>query len=289
MCLGQAEKTVVVSPQPNLGTPEELTDASEFADIKEQPCARWVVPQLDPCARKELLWEKGSAQGLGSEEQEGEFKSFLSELHEVFKIELEELVETNFLEMTTETGSAQPHKQSVHRMPYVVCQEDAQQLEVIQKSGVIHPSCSSCTSPVIIVSKRDRSYHFCAAYWKLNASTKADKFPLARVDDLLDQLGNSLYFSKLDLASGFWLIQIESDSQAKTAFLIPHGLFEFRVMPYGLTKAPPVFHCLMNKVLMDLNPPGGTDYVGVYIDDMIVFFLYTEGPPETPSLYASVD
>ena len=87
MVMGEAEETVVVSPQPDPGVLEELTDASEFVHVKEHSCVQQVLPQLDPCARKELLWEKVNAPGLGSEEQEEEFKSFLEECHEVFSLE----------------------------------------------------------------------------------------------------------------------------------------------------------------------------------------------------------
>ena len=141
----------------------------------------------------------------------------------------------------------------------------------MQKSEVIQPSSSPWASPVVMVRKRDGSHRFCVDYRRLNALTRADTFPLPRVDDLLDQLGKSRYFSTLDLASGFWQIRMEGGSQAKTAFITPQGLFEFRVMPFGLTNAPAVFQRLMTKVLMGLNPPEGPDFVGVFIDDIIVF------------------
>ena len=108
-------------------------------------------------------------------------------------------------------------------------------------------------------------------YRDLNAVTRADTFPLPRIDNLLDQLGNSCYFSTLDLASGYWQIRVHPDSQEKTAFVTPQGLYEFRVMPFGLTNAPAVFQRLMQRVLMGLNPSDGEDFVAVYIDDVLVF------------------
>ena len=117
--------------------------------------------------------------------------------------------------MSIDTGSAEPHKQSVRQMPYVVRQEVAWQPEVMQKSGVIRPSCSPRASPVVMVRKRDGSYPFRVDYRKLNTLTKADTFPLPRPDDLLDQLGKSRYFSQLDLLSGFWQIRMERDSHQR--------------------------------------------------------------------------
>ena len=92
--------------------------------------------------------------------------------------------------------------------------------------------------------KRDGSHRFCIDYRGLNAVTKGDSFPLPRIDDLLDDLGSARYFSTLDLASGFWQIPVHEKSQEKTAFSTPFGLFEFRMMPFGLKNAPSVFQRL---------------------------------------------
>ena len=93
--------------------------------------------------------------------------------------------------------------------------------------------------------------------WITRAVTKADTFPLPRIDDLLDQFAKAKYFSMLDLTSGFCQIRMEPHSQEKTAFVAPQGLFEFRVMPFGLTNAPAVFQWLMQQVLAGLNPEDG--------------------------------
>ena len=122
-----------------------------------------------------------------------------------------------------------------------------------------------------MVRKKDGSHRFCVDYRYVNSVIKIDTFPLPRIDDLLDQLGQSRFFSTLDLASGYWQIRVHPDSREKTAFVTPQGLFEFRVMPFGLTNAPAVFQRLMHSVLMGLNPPAGPDWVAVYIDDVLVF------------------
>ena len=108
-------------------------------------------------------------------------------------------------------------------------------------------------------------------YRHLNAITKADTYPLPRIDDLLDQLGCCKFFSTLDLASGYWQIRVDPESQEKTAFVTPQGWYEFKVMPFGLTNAPAVFQRLMQRLLTGLNPPSGPDFVAVYIDDLLVF------------------
>ena len=110
--------------------------------------------------------------------------------------------------MEIDTADAPPQKQPPRRMPFMVREEVAKQLKTMQQDQVIQPSNSLWSSPVVMVQKRDGSHHFCVDYRALNSVTKADTFPLPRIDDLLDQLGGARYFSTLDLASGFKLSQI---------------------------------------------------------------------------------
>ena len=136
---------------------------------------------------------------------------------------------------------------------------------------MIKPSKSPWASPVVLVRKRDGTHRFCVDYRVLNSVTKPDSFPLPRIEDLLDQLGSSKYFSTIDLASGFWQIKMHPMAQEKTAFVTHQGLYEFCVMLFGLTNAPAVFQRLMQQVVSPLNPASGTDFVSVYLDDVLVF------------------
>lgn len=108
-------------------------------------------------------------------------------------------------------------------------------------------------------------------YRKLNSVTKADTYPLPRIDDLLDQLGKSAYFSTLDLASGFWQIRIHAASQEKTAFSMPHGLFEFRSNAVWLNECTKCVQWLMQKILSNINPENGPNFATAYIDNLLVF------------------
>ena len=89
----------------------------------------------------------------------------------------------------------------------------------MQNGNVIQPSNSPWASPIVLVQKKDGTLRFCIDYRNLNAVTKLDKFPLPRIDDLLDQLGQSQYFTTLDLAAGYWQVKVSDESREKTAFI----------------------------------------------------------------------
>ena len=196
---------------------------------------------------------------------------FLCDHHHAFSLEEGERGETDLVQMDINTGDAKPKRQPARRMPPIVRQEVARLLEQMQRNGVIEPSKSPWASPIVLVRKRDGSHRFCVDYRGLNSVTVPDSFPLPHIDDLLDQLGESNYFSTIDLASGFLQIRMRPAAQEKTAFVVPQGLFEFRVMPFGLANAPGVFQRLMQRVMFGLNPPSGPEFVSVYLDDILVY------------------
>ena len=123
----------------------------------------------------------------------------------------------------------------------------------MQEQGVVQPSSSPWASPVVLVPKKDGTLRFCIDYRRLNAITWKDVYPLPRVDDILIAFGESKYFSSLDLASGYWQIELDEDAKRKSAFTTYNGLFEFIRMPFGLCNAPATFQRLMQRVLSGLE------------------------------------
>lgn len=139
------------------------------------------------------------------------------------------------------------------------------QVQSLLDKRLIQPSRSAYSSPVIFVSKPDGSLKMCSDYPALNAQTVKDKYPIPRIDDLLDRLQGASVFSSLDLQSGYHQIRIAEDDVPKTAFRTPQGLFEFKVLSFGLTNAPAAFQREMNRIFSHF------DFVLVYLDDILIF------------------
>ena len=257
--LGVAEPVEMVPSTEN----ETDTTATNQADV-------WELSSTTEESRKKCMLRLLKFDEVPSAEVD-QLKEFLVQYHSVFSLEDGERGETDIITMSIDTGDSHPVKQHPRRMPFVVRGEVAKQLRDMQQTGVIQPSSSPWSSPVVMVRKKDGSHRFCVDYRQLNAVTKTDAFPLPRIDDLLDQLGGAKYFSTLDLASGFWQIRMEPESREKTAFTTPQGLYELLVMPFGLTNAPAVFQRLMQRVLSGLNPSDGKEFVTAYLDDILVF------------------
>jgi hypothetical protein len=129
---------------------------------------------------------------------------------------------------------------------------------------------------VLFVSKKDKGLHLCVDYRPPNAVTIKNKYPLARINILFDQLAGAQVFSKIDLRSGYHQIKIRDEDIPKTAFSMRYGLYEYLVMSFGLTNALTYFMYLMNSVFM----PELDKFVMVFTDDILVYSKSTEDHEE---------
>ena len=217
----------------------------------------------------EMLYKEDISRSCTEDQQK--LYNLLQEKHRAFALSETEQGRTDLIQFKIDTGDAVPKRQQVRRVPFAVRQEIQRQIQVMEAIGAVQPSDSPWASPIVLVRKKDGTLRFCVDYQGLNSVTKKDNFPLPRIDDLLDQIGESRYFSTLDLASGYWQIAMDPNSREKTAFITHSGLYEFLVMPFGLCNAPSAFQRLMNRVLCGLNPEDGPMFVAVYLDDVLIF------------------
>ena len=199
-------------------------------------------------------------------EQIHQIEDLVLEYADVYAMESSELGVTDTVTHSINTGDSPPIKQPARRIPFALRGTVEEMVQKMLEQGVVEPSHSPWSSPVVLVEKKDGSRRFCVDYRRLNAVTKMDVYPLPRIDDTLDSLAGSQYFTTLDLASGYWQVRMDPESQEKTAFSTPSGHYEFAVMPFGLCNSPATFQRLMEGVLAGLSP----DTCMVYIDDVIV-------------------
>jgi hypothetical protein len=154
-----------------------------------------------------------------------------------------------------------------YRMPLAQLPELKRQLDDLLAKGFIQQSKSPFGAPVLFVTKSDGSLRLCVDYRALNKITIKNKYPLPRIEDLLNQLVGAKYFTKIDLRSGYHQLRIHPDDVHKTAFRTRYGHFEFVVMPFGLTNAPATFMTAMQSLFQ----PYLDDFVIVYLDDIVIY------------------
>jgi hypothetical protein len=135
------------------------------------------------------------------------------------------------------------------------------------EEGVIEPSDSSWSLPLLLGPKKDGTLCICIDYWALNKLTKLNAYPLPCIDECYRNLNGVRYFTCLDLRSGYWQVQLADDAKEKTAFTCRYGHYQFRVMPFDLTNAPATFQRMMNEILRNFIDRCAM----VYLDNIIIF------------------
>jgi hypothetical protein len=187
---------------------------------------------------------------------------------EVFPEDISDLPPEREVEFSIDlVPGTRPVSMAPYRMSTTELGELKKQLEELLEKKFIRPSVSPWGAPVLLVKKKDGSMRLCVDYRQLNKVTIKNKYPLPRIDDLLDQLTGACVFSKIDLRSGYHQIRVKSEDILKTAFRTRYGHYEYSVMPFGVSNAPGVFMEYMNRIFH----PYLDQFVVVFIDDILVY------------------
>lgn len=164
-------------------------------------------------------------------------------------------------------SESKPFRERSRRLAPADIDDVRRHIQELLRAGIIKESRSPYASPIVIARKKNGSIRMCIDYRTLNSRTIADQYTTPRIDDALDCLSGSQWFSVLDLRSGYYQIAMAPEDKEKTAFICPLGFFQFERMPQGVTGAPATFQRLMEKTVGDMN----LLQVLVYLDDLIVF------------------
>ena len=236
-------------------------------DQPEQNSSQGKQPYEPPPEIREEIWAMVESSGEALDKiQQNKLYNLLVGYSGVFARTSADLGRTDRLCHKISKGTEKPIRQPARRIPPYRREEVNKLLQDMLSSNVIQSSASPWASPVVLVQKKDGSVRFCIDYCKLNALIRKDAYPLPRIDNTLDTLSGSKWFSTLDLLSGYWQVEVAEQDREKTPFTTQQSLFEFRVMPFGLCNAPVTFQRLMDLVLAGIQ----WSKCLVYLDDIII-------------------
>jgi hypothetical protein len=172
---------------------------------------------------------------------------------------------TNLVEHGIEVTTSEPVRSRPYPIPHAMRDVIKKELDSMLEMGVIEPSESAYSSPVVLVKKPDGSNRFCIDYRKLNRISKFDAEPMPNPDELFTKLSGCKYLTKIDLSKGYWQIVVKPECRHLTAFVTSEGLFQFRKMPFGFVTAGATFSRMMRKLLK------GMEDILNFLDDILVY------------------
>lgn len=239
--------------------PCNMVDVDEDCAF-ERPVERGTIMSID--SLQSAIMAKVAEANL-EEEQRTAMSTLLTQFDSMFD---GHLGHTSLTVHTIDTGDAKPINLPPYRTSPSKKQIIEEQVQQMLHDGIIEPSTGPWAAPVVIVTKPGSDPRFCVDFRGLNQVSQRDSYPLPRIDESLDFLARGKFITTLDLARGYWQVAVAEDSRPKTAFISHCGLFQFRVLPFGLCNAPATFQRLMNNVLAGLI----YKTCAVYLDDIVV-------------------
>ena len=195
-------------------------------------------------------------------------KELLIEFQDIFALNDIELGKTNLVKHHILVTNPMPFKDRHARIPPSQFEPLRKLLKNMEEVGAIRKSNSPWSSSIVLVKKKDRNLRFCIDLRKLNARTVKDAYALPRIEETLDYLVGSKWFSALDLKSGYWQVELDEESKPLTTFTAGQlGFYECEQMPFRATNAPATFQRKMETCLADLH----LNWCLIYLDDIIMF------------------
>ena len=243
---GQSQLCVINMTNSALQLPKDLTIAIAER-VRENEITLLETNQIKSSEKNNGSVKDYPDQGVKVElnhvppEQKETLQELINKYKHIFASKDIELGKTNVVTLQIDTKDEEPVKQRPYKTPLTLRPQLEQQLEEMLQAGIIRHSSSAYAAPIILVPKKDEGMRLVVDFRKLNEKVIKNSYPLPNIEDVISQLGGCKYYSKIDMKAGFWQIGIKEEDKHKTAFTCFLGLFEFEVMPFGLTTSPSVF------------------------------------------------
>lgn len=226
--------------------------------------------KMNSAYRNSILESNLRLSHLNLEEKESVL-NLCREFNHIFHLPNDDLTYTDAIQCKIQTTTDIPIASKIYRLPKVHEEEVSKQINKMLKQKIIQPSVSPYNAPLWVVPKKmdasgQRKFRVVVDYRRLNDVIVGQYHPIPSIEEILDQLGHSQYFTSLDLSSGFHQIRMDKDDIPKTAFSTPNAHYEFLRMPFGLKCGPAIFQRLMNNILTGLQ--GHQCFV--YLDDLVI-------------------
>ena len=264
-----SQHAITIKPRTHLANAHLVENVVEFPDKKASEHHN--SESKEACLSLDQVVASGgvdvSEAAVENEHQRSLLKELVEKNASVFSQHSMDYGHTKTIKHEIPLVDSTPFRLPYRKIPNSQWQDVRKLLVEMETTGVIRPSKSPYASPVVIVTKKDGSLRLCVDYRKLNSYSTRDAFPLPRIEEALEALGQAKYFSTLDLTSGYWQVEVAEQDKHKTAFSTPMGLFEANRMPFGLQNAPSTFQRLMTCCFGDMN----FTHLLIYLDDLIIF------------------